>query len=273
MRCQRSREAARAARACAMRPGPKRSGARTPKLTTRCRGRRRSPGWAPRTCRRARWACPNQARPLSKAPIGIPEASTSSFARRSSSIRSPDTSRRLAASVVGSSSTRCSAVGLERVDVGGAERGQQVVAHAARVKPGQREPLEDAAEAALRRPALLARERGLLRAGALDPRAVGGGGLRLGRGQRGEVAVVLPRRARLVDHRRSARARARAGRRATSPARCRASRRSPCTAPAAPAAAPPASRRPRGARHRPSPSCPGRAGCGSRRRWRAAAGA
>ena len=39
-------------------------------------------------------------------------------------------------------------VGLERIAAGGAERGQQVVAGGA-VEAGQREPLEDAAEAAL----------------------------------------------------------------------------------------------------------------------------
>ena len=63
-------------------------------------------------------------------------------------------------------------VGGERVAARGAEHGEQVEARGA-VEAGQREPLEHAAEAALGRPARLAGERGLLRAGALRPRLVG----------------------------------------------------------------------------------------------------
>ena len=61
---------------------------------------------------------------------------------------------------------------------------------AARGEARQREPLEDAGEAALRRPRRLAGERGRLRAGALGPGAVGGGGAgALGR-QVGQLAVA-----------------------------------------------------------------------------------
>ena len=158
----------------------------------------------------------------------------------------------------------------ERVEAGGAERGQQVVAGGAG-EAGEREALEDAIEAALRRPDRLARERVFLRAGARDPGAVGGAVRALASGsasrsassQRGRVSSIsvlqLGREreqerqpGRLLEVGLSAIDRVRAGR-------------------VQPDLAPASARRP-GVRHRRSPSGPGRAGCGSRRRRRAGAG-
>ena len=109
--------------------------------------------------------------------IGTSQASASSRARRSSSRRSPDTSSRFAASVVGSSSLpSCSSPALQLVQAGRAERGQQVEAAARGRSPGSASRSKTRAKRRSGRPARVALERGGLRAGAGGPRAVGLGG-------------------------------------------------------------------------------------------------
>ncbi len=84
---------------------------------------------------------PNQARPLSNAPIGIPEGLDQRH--RAALEQHPVTrdEQPLGREGGGVVLDQVQAVGLERVDVGGAERGQQVVAHRAG-EAGEREPLE-----------------------------------------------------------------------------------------------------------------------------------
>ena len=129
-------------------------------------------------------------------------------------------------------------VGLELVEPGGAERGEQLEARRA-AEAGQREPLEHAREAALRRPVGLAGEAGGLRAGALGPLAVGGDRAGVAGRQLGGLAVLEARRGggdRVLELGGVGADRARAGRRARSPARGRARSRPPRRARAARAA-------------------------------------